>query len=97
MAKEMTQAKLVEHFATKFAAPKKLVGEFFAELATVAYKEAKNGFKIPGLGKLVVVNRKARKGRNPKTGEVIKIPAKKVIKFRVSKAAKDAVIGTKKK
>ena len=62
----------------------------------MAYKEAKVGFTIPGLGKLVVVNRKARMGRNPATGEQIKIPAKRVLKFRIAKAAKDAITPAKK-
>ena len=60
--------------------------------ATLAYAEACNGFTIPGLGKLVVVDRKARLGRNPKTGETIQIPAKKALKFRVAKAAKVACL-----
>jgi hypothetical protein len=59
-------------------------------------QEAKKGFTLPGLGKLVLVNRKARTGRNPATGEAIKIPAKKVLKFRIAKAAKDAILGAKK-
>ena len=58
----------------------------------MAYKGAAAGFKIPGLGKLVLLNRKARMGRNPATGEAIKIPAKRVVKFRVAKAAKDAIL-----
>jgi DNA-binding protein HU-beta len=61
----------------------------------MAYKNAKNSFTLPGLGKLVLVNRKARTGRNPATGETIKIPAKKVVKFRVAKACKDAVLNSK--
>lgn len=63
-------------------------------LVEMAYREVKaNGeFVVPGLGKLVKVNRKAREGRNPATGETIQIPAKTVVKFRVSKAAKDAVL-----
>ena len=65
-------------------------------LVALAYKNAKNSFTIPGLGKLVLVNRKARMGRNPATGASIKIPAKRVLKFRVSKAAKDAILGVKK-
>jgi DNA-binding protein HU-beta len=65
-------------------------------IVNLAYKEAKNGFTLPGLGKLVLVQRKARMGRNPQTGEAIKIPAKKVCKFRVAKACKDAVLGKKK-
>jgi Bacterial DNA-binding protein len=59
------------------------------------HKNAKNTFTIPGLGKLVLVNRKARMGRNPATGATIKIAAKRVVKFRVAKAAKDAILGTK--
>ena len=64
-------------------------------IAQTAYKEAKNSFTLPGLGKLVLVQRKARMGRNPATGETIKIKAKKVVKFRVAKAAKDAILGAK--
>ena len=66
------------------------------DLAAIAYKEAKKGFTIPGIGKLVVVKRKARMGRNPATGEAIKIKAKTVLKFRIAKAAKDAVTPPKK-
>jgi DNA-binding protein HU-beta len=58
----------------------------------MAYKGAKDGFVIPGLGKLVKVNRKARMGRNPATGATIQIPAKIVLKFRIAKAAKDSVL-----
>jgi DNA-binding protein HU-beta len=65
------------------------------QLAALAYKEAKNGFTVPGLGKLVLVSRKARMGRNPATGQAIMIPAKKVVRFRVAKAAKDAILGAK--
>ena len=75
---------------------KKAAVEFLEELSTLAHKEAKNTFTLPGLGKLVLVNRKARNGRNPQTGEAIKIPAKRVVKFRVAKAAKDAILGSKK-
>ena len=75
---------------------KKQVNEFMEALANLAYKQAKNSFTIPGIGKLVLVNRKARMGRNPATGETIQIPAKKVVKFRVAKAAKDAILGPKK-
>ena len=64
-------------------------------LVALAYKNAKNSFTIPGLGKIVLVNRKARMGRNPATGEAIKIAAKRVVKFRVAKAAKDAILGSK--
>ena len=65
------------------------------DFAALAYREAKNVFVVPGIGKLVLANRKARMGRNPQTGEAIKIPAKRVVKFRVSKAAKDAILGKK--
>jgi DNA-binding protein HU-beta len=58
-------------------------------------KEANNSFTLPGIGKLVLMNRKARMGRNPATGETIKIPAKKVMKFRVAKACKEAILGKK--
>jgi DNA-binding protein HU-beta len=97
MAKAMTKAKIVGALADKMDMTKKDVSEFLDELAALAYKEAKNGFTIPGIGKLVVVNRKARMGRNPATGEAIKIPAKKVLKFRIAKAAKDSVMPAKKK
>jgi DNA-binding protein HU-beta len=65
------------------------------EVAKLAHKEAKNSFTLPGIGKIVLVQRKARMGRNPQTGQAIKIPAKKVVKFRVAKAAKDAILGKK--
>jgi DNA-binding protein HU-beta len=71
---------------------KKEAVAFVDELVKLAYKEAKNGFTIPGLGKLIIVNRKARLGRNPATGETIQIPAKRVLKFRIAKAAKLAVL-----
>ena len=72
---------------------KKEVNQLLMAQAELAYKQAKNSFTIPGIGKLVLVNRKARMGRNPATGETIQIPAKKVLKFRVAKAAKDAILG----
>jgi DNA-binding protein HU-beta len=97
MAKAMTKAQIVDALAKKMDMTKKDVAAFFDELAALAYKEAKKGFTIPGIGKLVVVNRKARMGRNPATGEAIKIPAKKTLKFRIAKAAKDAVAPPKKK
>ena len=69
---------------------------FFDELAKLAYKEAKNTFVLQGLGKLVLVQRKERMGRNPATGAPLLIKAKKVLRFRVAKAAKDAILGAKK-
>jgi DNA-binding protein HU-beta len=95
MAKAMTKSQLVEKVANKAGLTKKAAGEILDFLAEVAYKEAKNSFTLPGLGKLVLVQRKARMGRNPATGATIKIPAKKVVKFRVAKAAKDAILGKK--
>ncbi|MBI4830099.1 MAG: HU family DNA-binding protein [Candidatus Lindowbacteria bacterium] len=95
MAKAMTKAELILRLAEKTEIPKKQVAGLLDELIGISYKEAKSGFTLPGLGKLVVVNRKARMGRNPATGEAIKIPAKRALKFRVAKAAKDAVLGKK--
>ncbi len=93
MAK-LTKSATAKMLAEKVGIARKQAMVFMEELATLAYKEAKNSFTLPGLGKLVLVNRKARMGRNPATGEAIKIPAKKVVKFRVAKACKDAILGT---
>ncbi len=95
MGKAMTKHKIIEHLATKSEVTKKTVSDILDNLAVLAYKEAKNSFTVPGLGKLVLSNRKARLGRNPQTGEQIKIPAKKVVKFRVAKVAKDSILGKK--
>ncbi len=95
MGKPMSKSAIVGHFATKFDMKKKEAASLFEELSSLAYKEAKNSFTIPGIGKLVLVNRKARLGRNPKTGETIQIPAKTVVKFRIAKAAKDAILQRK--
>ncbi len=95
--KPMTKSQIADHIASNADITKKLAVQILEDIAQLAYKEAKVGFTLPGLGKLVLVNRKARKGRNPQTGEEIKIPAKKVVKFRVAKACKDAVIAPKKK
>ncbi len=94
--KPMTKAQIVSHLADKTGLAKKQINEVLEELTQLAYKEAKHGFTLPGIGKLVVQQRKARTGRNPATGEQIKIPAKRVLKFRISKAAKDAVTPSKK-
>lgn len=95
MAKAMTKAALANHLAQKIKATKATAVAFLDELTAIAYKEAKNTFTIPGIGKLVLANRKARMGRNPQTGQPIKIPAKRVVKFRIAKAAKDAILGKK--
>ena len=92
MPKAMTKSQITEHMAGKAGITKKAVGQFLEDLAALAYKEAKNTFTLPGIGKLVLMNRKARMGRNPQTGEAIKIPAKRVVKFRVAKACKDSVL-----
>lgn len=92
MAKAMTKSQIMAALAEKCEVTKKQAVCMVESLVELAYKEAKNGFTVPGLGKLVLVKRKARVGRNPATGEQIKIPAKKVVKFRVAKAAKDAIL-----
>ena len=92
-AKPMTKAQLIAHLAEAVGAQKTLVGQILEELAAVGCKEAKKGFTLPGFGKLVVVKRKARMGRNPQTGAQIKIPARTALKFRIAKACKDAVLG----
>lgn len=93
MAKKLSKSAVAAALAEKVEISKKQASMFLEELATMAYREAKNSFTLPGLGKLVLVQRKARMGRNPATGETIKIPAKKVVKFRVAKACKDAILG----
>jgi DNA-binding protein HU-beta len=93
MAKAMTKSQIVAGVAAAAEISKKQAVAVLEALLCMAYKGAKDGFTVPGLGKLVLVNRKARMGRNPATGEVIKIKAKKVVKFRVAKAAKDAILG----
>ena len=97
VVKPMTKAQIVDHFAVKMGVTKKVANDFLVEYASLAYKEAKKSFTLPGIGKLVVVQREKRNGRNPKTGETIKIPAKKVLKFRIAKACKDSVLPTKEK
>jgi DNA-binding protein HU-beta len=95
----MTKSQVVAHLAEKAGIPKKTAAAVLEELATLAMKEAKRSgqFVVPGLGKAVKANRKARTGRNPQTGEPIQIPAKTVVKFRLAKAFKDAVVPPKKK
>jgi DNA-binding protein HU-beta len=95
MAKALSKSQVAATLAEKVVISKKQSVLFLEELASLAYKNAKNTFTLPGLGKLVLVNRKARQGRNPATGETIQIPAKRVVKFRVAKACKDAVLGAK--
>jgi len=98
-AGRMTQTQLVRHLADKCGTNNKVTRGFLDELSKTALAETrKNGvFVLPGIGRLVKSNRKARMGRNPATGEAIKIPAKTVVKFRVAKAVKDAIVPGKKK
>jgi DNA-binding protein HU-beta len=95
MPKSMSKSQVAAHIASKFELKKKTAVGILEELAQLSYREAKNSFTLPGIGKLVLVNRKARMGRNPATGEQIQIPAKTVVKFRVAKAAKEAVLGAR--
>ena len=98
MAKGMTKTVLVRTMAEKMELTNKQSSAFLEMLADTAVKETKkNGeFTIPGIGKLVKAERKARLGRNPQTGETIKIKAKTVVKFRVAKTAKDTIAPPKK-
>jgi len=88
----MTKTQTVKTLAENTELSKAQVTTFLEELAKLSYSEAKNGFTIPGIGKLVLVDRKARTGRNPATGETIQIPAKTVVKFRIAKACKESVL-----
>jgi len=95
MAKALSKSQIAAAVAEKNGITKRQAQEIMETFVDLAYKNAKNSFTFPGLGKLVLVNRKARVGRNPATGESINIPAKRVVKFRVAKAAKDAILGGK--
>ncbi len=96
--KPMTKAQVVDHLAGKFDLSKKTAGEIIDEVGNLAAAQTKKvgEFTIPGVGKVVKSKRKARKGRNPATGEAIKIPAKTVLKMRLSKPFQEAVIPPKK-
>jgi len=95
---DMTKTELQSALAEATQTNKRTADVFLETLSVLAYKEIKkNGeFVLPGFGKLVKQKRKARTGFNPKTQQKIKIPAKTVVKFRVAKAAKDAILGVKK-
>ena len=93
----MSKSKIVSHMADKIGTPKKIAAQFFDELFKLAVKEAKGGagkFVIPNIGRAVKAHRKARMGRNPQTGEAIKIKAKTVVRLRAAKAFKDAILGS---
>src|SRR6476469_5486411 len=96
-ARRMGKMELFAHFADKFDMKRTAVRDLFEELLRLSEKELKRSgeFVIPGVCKLVVQRRKAREGRNPATGEPIKIPAKTVVKARIAKALKDAVLPRK--
>ena len=98
-SKKMTQAQLIKKLAETVGVSSKVAKLGLETLAAVAIAETKKNkmFTLPGLGKLVLRDTKARMGRNPATGEAIKIPAKKVVKFRIAKACKDAIVPPKKK
>jgi DNA-binding protein HU-beta len=89
----LTKSQLIDAVVEKTGIPKKTVEDMLDCLAQLAYQHAKDEFIVPGIGKLVVVDRKARTARNPKTGAEIQIPARKALKFRIAKAAKDAILG----
>lgn len=96
-AKPLTKSQVISQFAETLDVPKKAATEFFDQLATVTAKEVKRAgvFVLPGIGKVVLARRKERMGRNPQTGEPMKIPAKTVLKIRVAKALKDTVLPKK--
>jgi DNA-binding protein HU-beta len=94
-AKAMSKSKIVAALAEKVGIPKKTSAAYLDALAALAYKEAKNGFTLPGIGKLVVRHYKARMGRNPQTGQPMQIKARKRVRFRVAKQATDAILGAK--
>lgn len=93
MAKSLTKSQIISEIAEEVEITKKQAAAALEKLVCLAYKGASAGFTIPGLGKLVLVHRKARMGRNPATGATISIPAKKVVKFRIAKACKDSILG----
>jgi DNA-binding protein HU-beta len=96
--KPLTKAQTVSFFANKFDFSKKIASSVIDEMAGLAIAETKKvgAFTFPGIGKLVLVKRKARVGRNPATGEPINIPAKTVVKMRIAKACKEAIVPPKK-
>lgn len=87
-----TKSEVIAELAAAAGVEKKQAAAMMEALVSMAWREAAVGFVIPGLGKLVKVERKARTGRNPATGETIQIPAKTVLKFKIAKAAKDAIL-----
>ena len=95
MAKALSKSQLAAELAARSGLTKKAGAEILEHLAALAYKHTRNTFTLPGIGKLIIRPRKARMGRNPKTRQPFPIPAGRVIKFRVAKAAKDAILGAR--
>ncbi len=99
MAKALTKSQIAATVSEKVGVTKKQAVQVLDLVAQLAYQQAKNTFTVPGIGKLVLVNRPARTMTmqfGPKKGQTVKVPAKKAVKFRVAKAAKDAILGAKK-
>ena len=99
VSKQMTKSEIASHLADAVGISKKQASMFLQAQADLAYKQAKNTFVLPGIGKLVLSERAAREmvmRFGPKQGQTVKVPKKKVLKFRVAKAAKDAILGAKK-
>jgi DNA-binding protein HU-beta len=94
-AKPMTKAAMIDALAKDTGFTKVTIEEVYGAILALTAKETKKvgAFTLPGLGKFAVVQRKARMGRNPATKEAMKIPAKKAVKFTVSKLVKDKVLG----
>lgn len=98
MAKQLTKSQIAATIADEAEISKKQASTVLQTLSELAYKNAKNSFVIPGIGKVVLANRPAREmimRFGPKAGQKIKVPAKRVLKFRFAKAAKDAILGSK--
>src|SRR5947207_15101122 len=89
----LNKSQVIEKLAEKTGVERKTAEAILDCLAQLAYENAKDEFPVPGIGKLIVVDRKPRTARNPQTGAVIQVPAKKALKFRIAKAAKDAILG----
>jgi DNA-binding protein HU-beta len=99
MAKALTKSQIAATVAEQVGMTKKQAVQALDLLAQLAYQQARNTFTLPGVGKLVLVSRPARTMTmqfGPKKGQTVKVPAKRVVKFRVAKAAKDAILGGKK-
>ena len=91
----LTKSELIAEIAQRAGVERKTAETMLDCLARLAYEHARDEFSVPGIGKLVLVDRKARVARNPKTGEPVQVPAKKALKFRIAKAAKDAILGAR--